>query len=296
VNKDRLVSIRVAAESTGIAERTLRYWIQSGKLTATAGKRGKLVRLADVEAIATATGRHPASEDPAGNFADGNSGNTAEVPTTDQTRQNLEAIRDEGLQPLVDQIRDLERDRGRLEVERDHARQEAAELRQRLEGMESHQDNENSENEGKVAGNVEDTAQPPAKPSIWQRIRAIYTSTSAGIRNFQSTIVAIIYLITGTLSLWNFFGNLGAEPTFPVETPGEPGENGPVSPPEPIPVPDPPDPVDQFVVMPLTITVILFGFLLLSRSVRHWVSQRRWRKVVIVAAPSLWIITAVFFS
>ena len=41
----------------------------------------------------------------------------------------LAGIRDEWLQPLVDRIAELERDRGRLEAERDAARAELAALR-----------------------------------------------------------------------------------------------------------------------------------------------------------------------
>ena len=44
-------------------------------------------------------------------------------------RSQLEAIRDEWLQPLIDQIRDAERTIGRLEAERDQAAQERDALR-----------------------------------------------------------------------------------------------------------------------------------------------------------------------
>jgi excisionase family DNA binding protein len=45
---EQYVTVGNAATATGISERTLRYWIKAGKLPATGGKRGRLVRLADV--------------------------------------------------------------------------------------------------------------------------------------------------------------------------------------------------------------------------------------------------------
>jgi len=56
------VSIASAAGIAGIPERTLREWVHVGKLSAIAGKRGKLVNLDDVRHLAVVTGRQPAIE------------------------------------------------------------------------------------------------------------------------------------------------------------------------------------------------------------------------------------------
>ena len=57
MSDEGFVSIESAARTTGISARTLRYWISTGKLTATAEKRGKRVSLADVERLGRMTGK-----------------------------------------------------------------------------------------------------------------------------------------------------------------------------------------------------------------------------------------------
>ncbi len=57
MSDEGFVSIESAARTTGISARTLRYWIATGKLTATAEKRGKRVSLADVERLGRMTGK-----------------------------------------------------------------------------------------------------------------------------------------------------------------------------------------------------------------------------------------------
>ena len=51
------VTVEVAGTLAGIPARTLRHWIASGKLSAIAGKRGKLVSLREVEHLARMVGK-----------------------------------------------------------------------------------------------------------------------------------------------------------------------------------------------------------------------------------------------
>lgn len=138
------VAVESAGKRAGISPRTLRHWIATGKLPAIAGKRGKLVSIAEVRRLALLTGKtvgnpddppgnpatsaDPLAEDVAGNLAD----NADAALVTDTARQRLATIRDEWLQPLIDRIGELERQGGRLEAERDAAREEVADLRERL--------------------------------------------------------------------------------------------------------------------------------------------------------------------
>ena len=50
-------TVESAAALAGISARTLRYWIAAGKLPARSGKRGRLVRLSDVEQLAVLAGK-----------------------------------------------------------------------------------------------------------------------------------------------------------------------------------------------------------------------------------------------
>lgn len=147
-NPDEYLPVESAGSVAGISPRTLRYWINGGKLPAVAGQRGKLVKLGDVLAMAELTGKASAgSRQPAGNVGNPATsagmpvGNTAGNADDDELRPavsaaaitQLEAIRDEWLQPLVDQIRELERSHGRLEEQRDQAIRERDELRAEVE-------------------------------------------------------------------------------------------------------------------------------------------------------------------
>lgn len=130
---DALLPVESAGNVAGISPRTLRYWIRGGKLPATEGQRGKLVRLGDVLALAEMTGKLPATgRQTAGNDAAGNDparsagndpGNAANLPplpaVADNMRAALEVFRDELVRPFVDDLREAERKIGRLEAERD---------------------------------------------------------------------------------------------------------------------------------------------------------------------------------
>ena len=125
---DAMLPVESAGRLAGIPPRTLRSWVRAGKLPATEGQRGRLVRLGDVLAIAEVTGRprasrrqtagsHPQAFGPATS-----AGNPATLPAiVEAQRASLEAIRDEWIRPLVDDLRAAERAIGRLEAEREQA-------------------------------------------------------------------------------------------------------------------------------------------------------------------------------
>lgn len=128
------VAVEVAGKATGIPARTLRHWIGTGKLSAIAGKRGKLVSLGEIARIAELVGKPVGNANtPDGNpatFAEEVAGNVAErladtALVTDAARQQLGAIRDEWLAPLVAQLTEQAEKIGRLEQERDELRRRA---------------------------------------------------------------------------------------------------------------------------------------------------------------------------
>ena len=143
---DALLPVESAGSVAGISPRTLRYWIKGGKLPATEGQRGKLVRLGDVLALAEFTGKRPATErQAAGNPAtateparsagngdgiagSGPAGEASALAVNEAARAQLEAIRDEWLRPLVERSEALARELGRAEAERDAAIRERDDL------------------------------------------------------------------------------------------------------------------------------------------------------------------------
>ncbi len=138
---DEYLSVEMAGQVSGIPPRTLRRWVRAGRLPATEGPRGKLVRLGDALTLAELTGRQSATDRPpvgqsdnpatyaghvTGQVSDSliedhpepaMSGHTAAISPT--ARSQLEAIRDEWLAPLVDRIQSQAERIGRLEAERD---------------------------------------------------------------------------------------------------------------------------------------------------------------------------------
>ena len=56
VDGDDFVTMASAADIAGIPVKTLRHWVDSGRLAATAGQRGRLVRLADVQHLVAIDG------------------------------------------------------------------------------------------------------------------------------------------------------------------------------------------------------------------------------------------------
>ena len=130
------VAIEVAGKAAGIPARTLRYWVASGKLSAIAGKRGKLVSMRKVAYLAALVGKQVGNANSVdGNpatFADEVAGNVADrladtALVTAAARQQLGAIRDEWLAPLVAQLTEQAQTIGRLEAERADLRRQLAE-------------------------------------------------------------------------------------------------------------------------------------------------------------------------
>jgi len=133
-----VVTVDEAADLAGVSARTIRRWIQRGILPShTSGDRGKLVAPGDLRhARQTARGGHGHGQGHDGRVHDRVSDHADMVMDTDtpvppvsvspSARSQLESIRDEWLQPLIDQIRVLERESGRQE-ERAQIAQERAE-------------------------------------------------------------------------------------------------------------------------------------------------------------------------
>jgi excisionase family DNA binding protein len=117
-------TVRIAAAVTGVSDRTIRYWIASGKLPAVAGDSGKLVLVADVERLAG----HRRQADGNGNVAE-----SVTVATTgDGATHQLEVIRDTLIKPHLETIErqtatiaDQAETIGRVTAERDQARIQA---------------------------------------------------------------------------------------------------------------------------------------------------------------------------
>jgi hypothetical protein len=141
------VAISYAGHVTGVPARTLRRWAEAGKVPVVAGHRKRLVRLEDVQRLAAMTGHQPARAAMTGASAGQAAGHVAAADVHDDliettvavspgARAQLEAVRDEWLQPLIDQLREAERALGRTEAERDQARQERDALQERLAGLE----------------------------------------------------------------------------------------------------------------------------------------------------------------
>ena len=151
---DEYLPVESAGSVAGISPRTLRYWIKGGKLPATEGQRGKLVRLGDVLALAEMTGKRAAdgrqspgtagnpatsAESTAGNAA-GSSADAADQvapAVTPAAVAQLEAIRDQWIRPFVDRIGELERENGRLEERIMGTERERNELRAEVELLRS---------------------------------------------------------------------------------------------------------------------------------------------------------------
>lgn len=131
------ISVESAGKLLGVTPRTVRNWINDGKLPAIDGKRGRLVRRDDVLFLGNISGHHAETAEAETLSGNPSARSSTEVPENSASLvsaySQLEAIREEWLQPLVDQIRELERDRGRLQAERDRAVQDAETFRKQAE-------------------------------------------------------------------------------------------------------------------------------------------------------------------
>ncbi len=145
------LSTAEAAQIAGVSARTIRRWIEKGTLPAVAGAGGALyVFPQDLEAARIASGSRPSPvvrdrRDSADMSA---AGTVRDIRDTDRdkghvpdvsagavsptARSQLEAIRDEWLAPLVDQIREQAEEIGRLQAERSAAVRERDDVAARL--------------------------------------------------------------------------------------------------------------------------------------------------------------------
>jgi excisionase family DNA binding protein len=135
-----MVTTEDAAHLAGVSVRTIRRWIQHGHLPAIETDRGKLVSPADIPEARKHAGRghgHGHIRPPNGHdrghdnmVTDTDTAMTA--PALSSATEQMEAIRDRWLMPLVDRIGALERENGRLENERDQVTRERDALRAEL--------------------------------------------------------------------------------------------------------------------------------------------------------------------
>jgi DNA-binding transcriptional MerR regulator len=129
-----LVTTDVAAHLVGVSARTVRRWIQHGSLPAGAGANSQLVSPADLPAAKRAAGHRRGHDHGHGHRRTDTAtdsvtnADTSAMAVSPAARSQLEAIRDEWLQPLVDRLGDAERNIGRLEQERDQLRAEVDRL------------------------------------------------------------------------------------------------------------------------------------------------------------------------
>jgi len=173
------VAIEVAGRVTGVPARTLRRWAEAGKVPVVAGTRKRLVRLEDVRRLAAMTGHQPDTADVSGAYAGQATGHVAEGVADDNippagavspaARSQLEAIRDEWLQPLIDQLRGAERTIGRLEAERDQAAQERDALRAELTVAQAIQNMP----QGRAAGTLRGDQPAPVSDNLIDRLRRL---------------------------------------------------------------------------------------------------------------------------
>lgn len=131
---DDSVPVEIAATSTGISARTIRYWVAHGKLPATAEQRRKLVRLADVRHLAMLTGRTNGNRNRHSSPAVAATMTAPTAPAALAAGDGvvLARIRDEWVQPLVVQIAYQAECIGRLEERIAHAERRTVEAERRL--------------------------------------------------------------------------------------------------------------------------------------------------------------------
>ncbi len=125
-----LVSTAEAARIAGVNPRTVRRWVERGYLVPVDGPQGTGISPADLPAAKEAAARAGGGGRPTDTFSGALGHPTRQGPGLPQNdadtlpghppdgvvsaRQQLEAIRDEWLRPLVDRIGELEREAGHL--------------------------------------------------------------------------------------------------------------------------------------------------------------------------------------
>ena len=172
-----MVTTGEAARLARVSVRTVRRWIQHGHLPCVETETGKLVSPADIpEARRRASGSRGHGRGRGGHGHDdghvraatatATATGVASVPA--RASAQLEAIRDEWLQPLVTRIEELSRENGRLQAERDQAARErdalAVEVARLQAGGDAAEERQDAPHATEPAGAVS----PPPRP--WWRL------------------------------------------------------------------------------------------------------------------------------
>ncbi len=113
------LTIGQAARTLGVSENAVRQRIKRRSLPAAKVEGVWRVWLPDQEERPGGDHQPDHSRDHEGDHQGDQEATTASVAVSPAARAQLEAVRDEWLQPLVDQLRSAERTIGRLEAERD---------------------------------------------------------------------------------------------------------------------------------------------------------------------------------
>ncbi|MDP9472153.1 MAG: helix-turn-helix domain-containing protein, partial [Chloroflexota bacterium] len=113
------LTIGQAARVLGVSENAVRQRIKRRSLPAAKVEGVWRVWLPDQEERPGGDHQPDHPRDHEGDYQDDQEATTASVSVSPAARAQLEAVRDEWLQPLVDQLRSAERTIGRLEAERD---------------------------------------------------------------------------------------------------------------------------------------------------------------------------------
>ncbi len=127
-----LVTAEEAARLAGVSARTIRRWVQRGMLPSSTGEIGILVSPADLVIAQSRAGHGQGQRHGHGHghgHEDADTTTSTASLVNPQARAQLEAIRDEWLQPLVARIESLSRENGQLQAERDALAAEVAELK-----------------------------------------------------------------------------------------------------------------------------------------------------------------------
>ncbi|MDP9474075.1 MAG: helix-turn-helix domain-containing protein [Chloroflexota bacterium] len=123
------LTIGQAARTLGVSENAVRQRIKRRSLPAAKVEGVWRVWLPDQEERPGGDHEPDHPRDHEGDYQGNQEPTTASVAVSPAARAQLEAVRDEWLQPLVDQLRSAERTIGRLEAERDALAVEVARLK-----------------------------------------------------------------------------------------------------------------------------------------------------------------------